>query len=136
MAANVQFDLVSPERKLTSVLVEQVQIPGADGDLTAMAGHEPTILSLRPGLLTATGAGVEEQYVVTGGFAELSADTISVLAELALPRGEMSQEVVTDLLKQATKAHEEARPDEHHMTQKFLADLVHIAEDLGFHTNL
>lgn len=66
MAANVQFDLVSPERKLTSVLVEQVQIPGADGDLTAMAGHEPTILSLRPGLLTATGPGVEEQYVVTG----------------------------------------------------------------------
>lgn len=136
MAANVQFDLVSPERKLTSVLVEQVQIPGADGDLTAMAGHEPTILSLRPGLLIATGPGVEEQYVVTGGFAELTADNISVLAELALPRGEMSQEVVTDLIKQATIAREEAHPDENHATEKFLADLIHIAEDLGFHTNL
>ncbi|MCA0042760.1 F0F1 ATP synthase subunit epsilon [Celeribacter litoreus] len=136
MAANVQFDLVSPERKLASLEVEQVQIPGSEGDITAMAGHEPTILSLRPGLLTAKGAGAEEQYVVTGGFAELSADTISVLAEMALPRGEMSQEVVTDLIAQATKAHEEAQPEEHHLTQKFLADLMHIAEDLGFHTNL
>nr|WP_319249668.1 F0F1 ATP synthase subunit epsilon [uncultured Celeribacter sp.] len=136
MAANVQFDLVSPERKLASVEVEQVRIPGSEGDLTAMAGHEPTILSLRPGLLTAIGAGVEEQFIVTGGFAELSADTISVLAEMAMPRGEMSQEVVTDLIAKATKAHEEAHPDEHHATEKFLADLIHIVEDLGFHTNL
>lgn len=136
MAATVQFDLVSPERKLASVAASEVQIPGAEGDLTAMAGHEPTILSLRPGLLTVKGAAGEEQFIVTGGFAELSADAISVLAEMALPRGEMSQEVVTGLVAQATKAHEEAHPDTHHETHKFLADLIHIAEDLGFHTNL
>ena len=136
MADTIQFDLVSPERKLASTSASEVQIPGAEGDLTAMAGHEPVILSIRPGLLTVKGADGEEQYIVVGGFAEVAAQNVSVLAEMALPRGEMSQEVVTDLVAQATKTHEEAHPDEHHVTEKFLADLIHLAEDMGFHTNL
>ncbi|MDO7732626.1 MAG: F0F1 ATP synthase subunit epsilon, partial [Paracoccaceae bacterium] len=49
MAAAVQFDLVSPERRLASVQAVEVQIPGADGDMTAMEGHAPTITTLRPG---------------------------------------------------------------------------------------
>ncbi|WP_417243431.1 F0F1 ATP synthase subunit epsilon [Celeribacter sp.] len=136
MADTIQFDLVSPERKLASVVATEVQIPGAEGDLTAMAGHAPTIMSIRPGVLTVKGADGEEQFIVVGGFAEVAADSVSVLAEMALPRGEMSQAVVSDLVAQATKAHEEAHPDEHHATEKFLADLVHVAEDMGFHSNL
>ncbi|MBU2868226.1 F0F1 ATP synthase subunit epsilon [Pacificibacter marinus] len=136
MADTVQFDLVSPERKLASMVASEVQIPGADGDLTAMAGHEPTILSLRPGFLTVKGTAGEEQFVVTGGFAELSADTISVLAEIALPRAEVTPEILADLVATATQAHEEAEVDAHHETQKLLADLVHIAEHLGFDAHL
>ncbi|MBU2934761.1 MULTISPECIES: F0F1 ATP synthase subunit epsilon [Pacificibacter] len=136
MADTVQFDLVSPERKLASMVATEVQIPGADGDLTAMAGHEPTILSLRPGFLTVKGAAGEEQFVVTGGFAELSADTISVLAEIALPRAEVTPEILADLVSTATQAHEAAEVDAHHETQKLLADLVHIAEHLGFDAHL
>lgn len=136
MADTVQFDLVSPERKLASLVATEVQIPGADGDLTAMAGHEPTILSLRPGFLTVKGAAGEEQFVVTGGFAELSADTISVLAEIALPRDEVTPEVLADLVSTATQAHEAAEVDAHHETQKLLADLIHIAEHLGFDAHL
>lgn len=136
MADTVQFDLVSPERKLASLAAVEVQIPGADGDLTAMAGHEPTILSLRPGFLTVKGAAGEEQFVVTGGFAELSADTISVLAEIALPRDEVTPEVLADLVSTATQAHEAAEVDAHHETQKLLADLIHIAEHLGFDAHL
>ncbi|MEM5475401.1 F0F1 ATP synthase subunit epsilon [Pacificibacter sp. AS14] len=136
MADTVQFDLVSPERKLASMVATEVQIPGADGDLTAMAGHEPTILSLRPGFLTVKGAAGEEQFVVTGGFAELSADTISVLAEIALPRAEVTPEVLAELVSTATQAHEAAEVDAHHETQKLLADLVHIAEHLGFDAHL
>jgi len=52
MASTVQFDLVSPERRLASFPATEVQIPGAMGDLTAMEGHAATITSLRPGLLT------------------------------------------------------------------------------------
>ncbi|CUH69284.1 F-ATPase epsilon subunit [Thalassovita autumnalis] len=136
MADTVQFDLVSPERKLASLVAEQVQIPGASGDLTAMAGHEPTILTLRPGLVTATGASGEEVYFVTGGFAELSSESISVLAEMAVPKAEVTQEIVSDLLGKAQAAHDAAEVDNHHETHKLVADLMHIAEDLGFHTNL
>jgi F-type H+-transporting ATPase subunit epsilon len=136
MANTVQFDLVSPERKLASVVATEVQIPGADGDLTAMAGHEPTILSLRPGFLTIKSTGGEEKFVVTGGFAELSANTISVLAEIALPVSEVTPEILANLVSNATQAHEAAEPDEHHATQKLVADLVHIAEHLGFDAHL
>ncbi|MEN8837267.1 MAG: F0F1 ATP synthase subunit epsilon [Celeribacter marinus] len=136
MADTIQFDLVSPERKLASVSATEVQIPGSEGDLTAMAGHAATILTIRPGVLTVKGANGEEQFVVIGGFAEVAADSVSVLAEMALPRGEMSQEVVLELVAQATKTHDEAHPDEHHATEKFLSDLVHLADDMGFHSNL
>lgn len=136
MADNIQFDLVSPERKLASAEVTEVKIPGAEGDLTAMAGHEPTILTLRPGRLIARGAAGEDVYIVSGGFAEVSAEGVTVLAEMALPTGEMTQEVVTDLLLQARKAHEETVPETHATTEKIVADLVHLAEDMGYHAHV
>ena len=73
MAGNLQFDLVSPERKLASVAATEVQIPGAAGDMTAMEGHAPTITTLRPGILKAVSTEGTKSYVVTGGFAEISA---------------------------------------------------------------
>ena len=84
MAGSLQFDLVSPERRLASVVATEVQIPGADGDLTAMEGHAPTITTLRPGILRAIGASGTQAYVVTGGFAEIKASGVSVLAERAI----------------------------------------------------
>ncbi len=51
MAYTMQFDLVSPERSLASVPVREVRLPGSDGDLTAMPGHAPTIVTLRPGMV-------------------------------------------------------------------------------------
>jgi F-type H+-transporting ATPase subunit epsilon len=135
MADTVQFDLVSPERKLASVVANDVQIPGADGDITAMAGHEPTILSLRPGLLTVNGVAGEEQFVVTGGFAELSAQTISVLAETALPSAEVTPEIMSDLVATATQAYESAQEGAQQETQKLLADLMQVAETLGLSVN-
>ena len=50
--ATIQFDLVSPEKKLASLEVSEIQIPGSDGDLTAMAEHAPLLTTLRPGLLS------------------------------------------------------------------------------------
>lgn len=129
--ATVQFDLVSPERKLASVAANAVQIPGADGDITAMAGHEPTILTLRPGLLTVQGTDGETAYVVTGGFAELAAENISVLAEMALPKDEVTQEIVSDLLAAATAADEAAEGEAAAAATKTLADLKQVASDLG-----
>ena len=83
MADTVQFNLVSPERSLASMQVNEVQIPGSDGDMTAMADHAPTITTLRPGVLKVTGPEGDAEYVVTGGFAEIGESGISVLAERA-----------------------------------------------------
>ena len=98
MAGTLQFDLVSPERRLASVVATEVQIPGADGDLTAMEGHAPTITTLRPGILRAIGASGTQAYVVTGGFAEITASGVSVLAERAIALEEATPALMDTLV--------------------------------------
>jgi len=137
MADMMQFDLVSPERRLASVEATEVQIPGADGDMTAMAGHSPTITTLRPGILRVVQAGGTEEYVVSGGFAEVSAEGVTVLAEQALPRGEMTQAVFDDMLAEAQKSHDEAKttfenePGPVDDAAKLLADMVAMGTHIG-----
>ena len=104
MAGNLQFDLVSPERRLASVQASEVQIPGADGDLTAMEGHAPTITTLRPGILRALAADGAKAFVVTGGFAEISATGVSVLAERAIPVEEVTASLLDALVAEVTAA--------------------------------
>ena len=104
MAGTLQFDLVSPERRLASVQASEVQIPGADGDLTAMEGHAPTITTLRPGILKALSPEGAKAYVVTGGFAEINANGVSVLAERAVPLDEVTPALLDQLIADATKA--------------------------------
>ncbi len=104
MAGSVQFDLVSPERRLASVQASEVQIPGAMGDLTAMEGHALTITTLRPGILRAISAEGTKAYVVTGGFAEISATGVSVLAEQAVPLDELTPAALDALVADACEA--------------------------------
>lgn len=104
MAGSVQFDLVSPERRLASVQATEVQIPGAMGDLTAMEGHAPTITTLRPGILRVMGTDGSKAYVVTGGFAEISATGVSVLAERAVPLEELTAATLDALVSDACEA--------------------------------
>ncbi|MEL6128179.1 MAG: F0F1 ATP synthase subunit epsilon, partial [Pseudomonadota bacterium] len=112
MADTLQFDLVSPERMLASEQAASVQIPGAEGDLTALPNHAPFLTTLRPGVLTvATGSGTTD-YVVTGGFAELSPEGVSVLAEQALPKGEVTRSMIDGLVSEAEEALSTATADE------------------------
>ncbi|SLN20437.1 ATP synthase epsilon chain [Aquimixticola soesokkakensis] len=135
MADLFQFDLVSPERKLASVQATEVIIPGSEGDLTAMANHAPTILTLRPGVLTVVSPAGDEYFVVTGGFAELGPDGVSVLAEVAVPKDEMTNEFINSLIKGAEKAHANAHPDAAHAAAKFLSDLVAVGTHIGLDPN-
>ena len=96
MADTMQFDLVSPERKLASMQAESVSIPGAEGDMVAMPNHAPMVTTLRPGFVTVVAGGETTDYLVTGGFAEVSAEGISVLAENALPKSEVTKEVLEE----------------------------------------
>jgi F-type H+-transporting ATPase subunit epsilon len=104
MASTVQFDLVSPERRLASFPATEVQIPGAMGDMTAMEGHAATITSLRPGVLKVTGTDGVKSYIVTGGFAEISAGGVSVLAEQAVPLNELTPAALDALVADACEA--------------------------------
>lgn len=104
MASTVQFDLVSPERRLASFPATEVQIPGAMGDLTAMEGHAATITSLRPGVLRVVASDGVKAYVVTGGFAEISATGVSVLAEQAVPLDELTPAALDALVADACEA--------------------------------
>ena len=104
MAQTVQFDLVSPERRLASFAATEVQIPGQMGDMTAMQGHAPTITGLRPGILRVIGTEGTKAYVVTGGFAEISATSVSVLAELAVPLEELTPAKLDALVADACEA--------------------------------
>lgn len=139
--ANVQFDLVSPERLLASVEASEVQIPGADGDMTAMEGHAPTITTLRPGVLRVVHSGGTDEYVVSGGFAEITAKGVSVLAEQALPRAEMTQEVFDAMIadaKAAMKSAEEVfknEPGPVDDAAKLISDMVAMGGHIGLTSN-
>jgi F-type H+-transporting ATPase subunit epsilon len=104
MAGTLQFDLVSPERRLASVAATEVNIPGADGDLTAMEGHAPTITTLRPGILRAHGVDGVKSYVVTGGFAEITATGVSVLAERAVALEDITPALMDAMVADASEA--------------------------------
>jgi F-type H+-transporting ATPase subunit epsilon len=117
----VQFDLVSPERRLASARATEVQIPGADGDLTAMEGHSPTITTLRPGILRAVGPDGNKAFVVTGGFAEISATGVSVLAERAVPVEELTPAIMDSLVADVNAA--AALAGDRDIADKLAADL-------------
>ncbi len=77
------FELVSPQKLLFSGDVEQVDVPGAEGELGVLADHAPMVTTLRPGILTVHGSGGAQKIVVLGGFAERSAEGLTVLADVA-----------------------------------------------------
>jgi len=131
MADTMQFDLVSPERKLASVLASEVQIPGAEGDMTAMPDHAPTITTLRPGILRVLSDGGSQEYLVTGGFAEITATSTSVLAEHALPREEVSQDIFDALLAEVRQTRDTATPENLDAAVKLAADMATAGEILG-----
>ena len=82
--ATFTFDLVSPEKLLFSGEVDQVDVPGLEGDFGVLAGHAPIVSALRPGIMTVYVGGQAQRIVVLGGFAEVSADgKLTVLADLA-----------------------------------------------------
>ena len=83
--AALHFDFVSPERVLFSGDVDQVDLPGAEGDIGILAGHAPVVTALRPGILTIFRGGARERIVISGGFAEVGPGGLTVLADTAAP---------------------------------------------------
>ncbi|THD57225.1 ATP synthase F1 subunit epsilon [Phenylobacterium sp.] len=87
MADKLHFSLVSPERELFSGLVDQVDAPGSEGDFGVLAGHAPFMTALREGPVTVHNDGQTTVYDVRGGFADVTPDGFTVLAEHAIEAG-------------------------------------------------
>jgi F-type H+-transporting ATPase subunit epsilon len=120
MAEPFQFELVSPERQLMSEPVDQVVVPGADGYFTVLKGHAPFMSTMKPGVVDVVNGNETFRIFVRGGFADVSAAGLTILAEQAIPLDEVdaamlaqeirnTEEDVADAKDGATKDAAETR---------------------------
>src|SRR5947208_4449481 len=106
--ATFHFDLVSPEKLAFSGEVDQVDVPGLEGDFGVLAGHAPVVAAIRPGILTVISGGTHQKIIVLGGLAEMSDKGLTVLADVAtsmqdLDRGQFADEIAGMEAKLAEK---------------------------------
>ena len=103
MAEAFQFELVAPERLLMSETVDQVVVPGSEGYFTVLKGHAPFMSTLRPGVVDVTpaGGGAAERIFVRGGFADVNAGGLTILAEQAIPLAEVDAAVLAQEVRNA-----------------------------------
>jgi F-type H+-transporting ATPase subunit epsilon len=97
--ATFHFDLVSPEKLLFSGEVNQVDVPGSEGDFGVLAGHAPLVTTLRPGILVIYAERDALRIVIDGGFAEVGPAGLTVLADLAVPVDEFDVAQLAGVIK-------------------------------------
>jgi F-type H+-transporting ATPase subunit epsilon len=131
----MRLDIVTPERRLLSTEAATIQLPGSDGDMTVMENHERTITTLRPGILKAQTAQGEQQFAVTAGFAEITPEACTVIAEVSLAVGDVTQDIYDGMVAGARKRHEELKaqnlPGPTDEAAKLLADMVAMGTHIG-----
>lgn len=134
--ATFPFELVSPERLLISAEVQQVDVPGTEGDFAVLKDHAPFMSSLRPGVVVVTEAGGSKQrYFVRGGFADVSPNGLTILAEQAIPVEEITDEILSAEIKQAEAQFEAAADDEaRRVASEKVAQLVELRQRNFAHT--
>jgi F-type H+-transporting ATPase subunit epsilon len=98
--ATFHFDLVSPSKLVFSGEVEQVDVPGVDGDFGVLAGHAPLVATMKPGIITVFGNGEPQRYVVLGGFAEVSPEGLTILADVGWPFAEAEPAFIESRIKE------------------------------------
>jgi F-type H+-transporting ATPase subunit epsilon len=99
--AGLQFEFVSPENVLFSGEVDQVDVPGAEGDMGIFAGHAPMVTTLRPGIVTIFRGSTREPVVITGGFAEVGPGGLTILADRAVARADFDIATLVAEIKDA-----------------------------------
>ena len=94
--ATFHFDLVSPEKLAFSGEVDQVDVPGVEGDFGVLAGHAPVVAAIRPGILVVMSGGTQQKIIVLGGLAEVSDKGLTVLADVATSMDELDREAFAE----------------------------------------
>ncbi|MEM6680113.1 MAG: ATP synthase F1 subunit epsilon [Pseudomonadota bacterium] len=131
MADTMTFELVSPEKKLVSMAVEAVTLPGTEGELTAMPQHAPFLTSLRPGVVTAMVGGATHRFVVTGGFVEVTNEEVGLVAEDAAEADAVDRDWLDTRIASAETAVAEAAEERKVREAQRLADLRQLGQELG-----
>jgi F-type H+-transporting ATPase subunit epsilon len=96
--ATFHFDLVSPEKLAFSGEVDQVDVPGLEGDFGVLAGHAPVVAAVRPGILTVITGATKQKIIVLGGLAEMSGKGLTVLADVATSLEELDRAMFADTI--------------------------------------
>jgi F-type H+-transporting ATPase subunit epsilon len=126
MADRFEFELVAPERLLLSRAVEMVVVPGAEGDFGVLPGHAPVISGVRPGVIEVYEADkVTDRIFVAGGFAEVTPERLTVLAEVAQPVAEIDRAQVEQELKDLADELAAAKSDD---DREAIAHRIAVAE--------
>lgn len=106
------FELVSPARLVFEGPVDSVVVPGSEGDMTIMANHAALMTSLRPGIVTIAAGSTPRRLYVRGGFADVNASGLTILAEQATPVEELSPEAIAKEMQDAEEDLRDAKTDE------------------------
>ena len=99
--SKIAFDLVSPEKLLLSAEADMVTVPGTEGYMGVMAGHASLVSTLRAGMIDVLIDGKDDRYFIRGGFAEINAGKITVLADEAIPMTELDLAVLDQRIADA-----------------------------------
>ena len=128
--ATFPFELVSPERLLFSAEVEQVVVPGSEGEFAVLKDHAPLMSTLRPGVVVVTRRrGAQQRLFVRGGFADVSPRGLTILAEQAVPVEDVSDDMVGREIKLAEAEFADAADDEgRRVAAEKLSHLVELRE--------
>jgi len=132
MADKLHFDLVSPERRLFAGQVDQVVVPGEEGDFGVLPNHAPFMSVIRPGAIAVMNDGETQRTFIHGGFAEVTPAGLTILAEEAIPVSEIDADSLADDLSNAredvaTAKDEEAREHAEALVAKYEAMLAVVA---------
>jgi F-type H+-transporting ATPase subunit epsilon len=124
--ASLHFELVSPEKLVFSGEVEQVDLPGVEGDFGVLVGHAPYVSTLRPGILTVHTSSGAQKIVVLGGFAEMSDRGLTVLAEMADTVEDIDRAIIAARIKETEEAIAKMEPGNE--LDKLITRLDHFKE--------
>ena len=132
MAEGLKIEIVSPERLVLSEIVTSVTVPGTEGYFTVMDDHAPFMTTLRPGFITVNRSGQDEIFFVKGGFADVSPEGLTILAERSVPLTEFDH---ADLAAQIKAAEAElaaaATPEDKSYAQEVVSALLNLAIEAG-----
>ena len=132
MADTLQFDLLAPDQGLASCPASQVDLPGAEGDFAVLPNHMPLVAALRPGVVRVQGPGGEtSEFVVTGGYVEVSAETTMVLAAEAFERSSVTGQALQQFVDAARSDAEGCEGLQKDRADKHLNDLIALEQALG-----